>query len=63
LGNQALHELEPPDKQDVALAIDIIEDVLNVVYELDYKSALLLERTKNRGKKGQPTNDDSHDVD
>jgi hypothetical protein len=41
LGNQALHELKEPDKQDLALAIEVVEDILNVVYELDYKSARL----------------------
>lgn len=43
LGNKALHELEIPSSEDVALAIEVIEDVLNVVYELDYKSGRLME--------------------
>jgi hypothetical protein len=43
LGNKALHELEIPSSEDVALAIEVIEDVLNVIYELDYKSGRLME--------------------
>lgn len=43
LGNQALHELEVPLKADLELALTIIEDVLNVVYDLDYRSQMLYE--------------------
>lgn len=43
LGNKALHELEIPSAEDVTLAIEVIEDVLNVIYELDYKSGRLME--------------------
>ena len=43
LGNKALHELETPSAKDIALAIEVIEDVLNVIYELDYKSGRLME--------------------
>jgi hypothetical protein len=41
LGDKALHELEPPQQKELALAIEVMEDVLNVVYELDYKSGRL----------------------
>jgi len=41
LGDRALHELETPKSRELALAIEVIEDVLNVVYELDYKSGRL----------------------
>lgn len=41
LGNNALHELKPPKRPELALAIEVIEDVLNAIYELDYKSARL----------------------
>jgi len=41
LGDKALHELEPPKPKELALAMEVIEDVLNVVYELDYKSGRL----------------------
>ena len=46
LGNTALHELERPPAEDLAEAIEIIEDVMNVIYELDYKSARLYRRVK-----------------
>lgn len=38
LGNRALHELEAPKRDDLALAIAVVEDVLNVVYDLNYQS-------------------------
>ncbi|HLF72091.1 MAG TPA: DUF4145 domain-containing protein [Dehalococcoidia bacterium] len=41
LGNQALHELKAPNPADLALSIEVLEDVMNVVFELDYKSANL----------------------
>lgn len=44
LGNQALHELEVPLRADLELSLDVIEDILNVVYDLDYRSRLLAER-------------------
>jgi hypothetical protein len=44
LGNQALHELEVPQEDDIHLAISVIEDILNIVYDLDYKSTMLKER-------------------
>jgi len=48
LGNKALHELEVPSGKDIALAIEVIEDVLNVIYELDYKSGRLMELVSRR---------------
>lgn len=41
LGNDAAHERVVPSKEELALAIQIIEDILNVVYELDYKTGRL----------------------
>jgi len=41
MGNVALHELNPPKKTDLSLAIDVIEDLMNFIYELDYKTTLL----------------------
>lgn len=46
LGNTALHELGRPSATALAEAIEIIEDVLNVIYELNYKSARLYQRVK-----------------
>ncbi|MFQ5894396.1 MAG: DUF4145 domain-containing protein [Nitrospinota bacterium] len=41
IGNRALHELEAPSREDLGLAIEIIEDLLNFIYELDYKASRL----------------------
>jgi Domain of unknown function (DUF4145) len=40
-GNKAMHELEAPSIEDVRLAIDVIQDLLNYLYELDYKASKL----------------------
>jgi hypothetical protein len=53
LGNTALHELDRPPAEDLAEAIEVIEDVMNVIYELDYKSARLYKRVK-PAPKAQP---------
>ncbi len=44
LGNQALHELEIPSKDDLKLALTVIEDIFNIVYDLNYKSQLLYDK-------------------
>jgi hypothetical protein len=44
LGNKALHELEVPTNDDVQLALIVIEDILKVVYDLDYHSQMLQEK-------------------
>jgi hypothetical protein len=44
LGNKALHELEVPTKDDIQLALIVIEDILKVVYDLDYHSQMLQEK-------------------
>jgi hypothetical protein len=41
MGNEAIHELAEPNPAEVALAIGIIEDLLNFFYELDYKASQL----------------------
>ena len=41
MGNKTAHELNAPDKEDLRLAIEVIEDLLNFLYELDYKAKLL----------------------
>jgi len=46
LGNTALHRLNRPPAEDLAMAIEVIEDVMNTIYELDYKSARLYRRVK-----------------
>ena len=44
LGNQALHKLEVPSKADLELAMTVLEDILNVVYDLNYKSEQMYQR-------------------
>jgi hypothetical protein len=51
LGNDAAHELNYPDKEDLQLAILVVEDILNVAYELDYKSKLIFEKFSPKLKK------------
>ncbi|MBK9005733.1 MAG: DUF4145 domain-containing protein [Anaerolineae bacterium] len=48
LGNQALHELEIPIESDLRIALDVIEDIMNVVYELNFKSKYLFQRTSKK---------------
>lgn len=47
-GNKAMHELEAPSTEDVRLAIDVIQDLLNYIYELDYKASKLKLTRKRR---------------
>ncbi|WP_339279460.1 DUF4145 domain-containing protein [Paenibacillus sp. FSL W8-1187] len=44
LGNTAAHELTQPELEDLKLAILVIEDVLNLVYDLDYRSKLIFDK-------------------
>ncbi|MFA5858183.1 MAG: DUF4145 domain-containing protein [Elusimicrobiota bacterium] len=41
MGNDAVHELDPPTNYELKLAIEICEDLLNYLYELDYKTTKL----------------------
>jgi len=41
MGNRAVHELEAPKGFELGLALDVIEDILNFYYALDYKASLL----------------------
>lgn len=54
LGNEAAHELVSPDREEIHLAIQLIEDLLNFLYDLDYRASLLKERRKKLGKKNYP---------
>lgn len=38
MGNDAVHDLSPTKREDLALAIEVSEDLLNFLYELDYKA-------------------------
>jgi hypothetical protein len=51
MGNDAAHELDAPKANELALAIGIIQDLLNFVYELDYKASQLREMRRNRAAK------------
>jgi len=55
MGNDAVHELAAPKPNELALAIGVIEDLLNFLYEMDYKASQLRElRRSNRPKKSKP---------
>lgn len=41
IGNRAVHELEAPAESELTLALEVIEDILNFLYTLDYKASLL----------------------
>ena len=41
IGNRAVHELEAPKTFELGLALEVIEDILNFLYALDYKASLL----------------------
>jgi hypothetical protein len=41
MGNDAVHELEAPNSLELSVALDVIEDILNYFYALDYKANLL----------------------
>lgn len=53
IGNEAIHELTTPDKDDLGLALDVIEDLLNFLYELDYNATQLNERVGRRKRGGE----------
>jgi hypothetical protein len=49
LGNEAIHELSIPSKNELSLAIHIIEDMLKLIYELPDKTSEL-QRARNKNK-------------
>jgi hypothetical protein len=57
MGNDAVHELAAPKPTEVALAIGVIEDLMNFFYELDYKASRLREmrRAAKAATKGYKT--------
>ena len=50
-GNQAVHQLEAPNPNDARLAIEVMEDLLNFLYELDYKASRLRKSSRARRSK------------
>jgi hypothetical protein len=51
MGNKAVHELAAPKRTELALAISVIEALLNFLYELDYKASQLREMRRNKKPK------------
>jgi hypothetical protein len=52
MGNEALHELAAPKRTDLKVAIEVSEDLLNFLYELDYKASLLPKKSDSVDPKG-----------
>jgi len=48
LGNEAAHELTAPAFAELILAMEICEDLLNFIYELDYKASSLTQMRSQR---------------
>lgn len=49
MGNEAAHELIPPDQEELHLAISLVEDILNFLYELDYRASSFTDWQKRKG--------------
>lgn len=45
-GNEALHDLSAMTSDEAKIAIEVIEDLMNFLYELDYKSSQVKHATK-----------------
>jgi len=54
-GNKAVHRLEAPERPGTRLAIEVMEDLLNFLYELDYKASRLRKFKKTKKAKSIPT--------
>lgn len=48
MGNEAVHELGAPERNTLSLAIEVSEDLLNFLYELDYKASRLPKKNTER---------------
>jgi hypothetical protein len=44
IGDDAAHKLEAPSKSELQLAIDVIEDLLNFLYEMEYQLAIKVKK-------------------
>jgi hypothetical protein len=53
-GNEAAHQMEAMARQQANKALDLMEDVLNVLYDLDYKASLI-KNAKKRVRKPKPS--------
>jgi hypothetical protein len=50
LGNSTLHELSLPSKEELSLAIEIVENVLDTLYEIPHKASQLKSKRLKREK-------------
>jgi hypothetical protein len=50
LGNDALHELNPPSPDELEIGLDIIEHILESLYEMPQKIEALTRKTRERKK-------------
>ena len=48
MGNKAVHELDQPSKEELELAISIVEHTLENIYELPGKAAEMRMRKRRR---------------
>jgi hypothetical protein len=48
MGNEAAHELIPPDQEELQIAIGLVEDLLNFLYDLDYRASRLTDWQKKK---------------
>jgi hypothetical protein len=48
IGDDAAHRLEAPSQQELKLAIDVMEDLLNFLYEMEYKLAAKAQELGNK---------------
>jgi hypothetical protein len=57
MGNEAVHELSAPSMDELRSAIEVMQDLLNYLYHLDYKAANLARKTglDNTGQPIQPS--------
>ena len=60
MGNRAVHELEPPLQFELSVALDVIEDLLNFLYTLDYKASMLAKfKASQSGADATPAQDNN----
>lgn len=62
IGNDAVHELKPPTAVDLRLAIEVSEDLLNFLYDLDYKTERLALRRQERVVKAKAAGETAAEI-
>jgi hypothetical protein len=53
-GNFAAHRLEPLSRNDAAVAIEVVEDLLSLFYDLDYKASRVRNPMRGGSRTGSP---------